>query len=371
MRVNSIYDDIKPLLIMSKIFGKTNLNIASYGKLKFEWGIHCIWPFFLFGINLNMAIWTLTKNNSALTWFWSCDNTFRELSRLLSTLYADIRTPNIIANIYTFDMEHGRPLNRKIGPRYFFIAYVLLTLLILTAVVIDIFTFGLSIRDITESMNRYSTSIFPLLYLFLCDEICKRFRSLQIRWQSEIVQIIEVDRRAITCQVLESERLAHAKLCDIVDDIRTTFGPRITTYLLFVFIDHLARFYFIAYVKTAFENSHPNVKSIITKDLDPYLFIAHTWTGTYLIAYMSDLLTESSKTIMSHLRSIPIWKLSKESVDQVVFFMYQVQNLKTEISACGLFTVNKSIFSTMTISLATYIIVIIQLSPDLNRIFKN
>lgn len=141
--------------------------------------------------------------------------------------------------------------------------------------------------------TRYSTSIFPLFYLFFCDELCKRFQSLKTRWQAEIVQILTVERRAITCQVLESERLAHAKLCDIVDDIRSAFGPRITSYLFFVFIDHLARFYFIAYVKTAFDNAHPDPNSTITKDLDPYLFIAHTWAGTYLIAYMSDVLTES------------------------------------------------------------------------------
>lgn len=45
MKDENIYDDIKPFLIISKILGKTNLNIASFGKFKFEWGIHCAWPF--------------------------------------------------------------------------------------------------------------------------------------------------------------------------------------------------------------------------------------------------------------------------------------------------------------------------------------
>ncbi|XP_050430640.1 uncharacterized protein LOC126839380 [Adelges cooleyi] len=230
-------------------------------------------------------------------------------------------------------------------------------------------TIEYEVRKIADIFfNMYVTSIFPLMYLFFCDELCTRFHSLRTRWRNEVARIIEAGP-GISNQKMESERLAHAKLCDLINDVQKAFGSRLTTYLLFVFLDHLARFYFLTYVKPAFLATHPGLQSSFVKDLEPFLFLAHTWTGTYLIAYMSDFLTESSKSVLTDLRNIPLWKLPKECSEQVSFFMTQVQCSNTEMTASGLFVVDKTLLSSIVMSLATYIIVLIQLSPDLGRVF--
>jgi len=136
------------------------------------------------------------------------------------------------------------------------------------------------------------SSIFPLLYLLFCDEMCIRFRSLRTRWRMEVAKVLASTPRT-TCQVLESERLAHAQLCDLVEEVRVAFGPRITTYLLFVFLEHLARFYFDTYVMPTYRFKHSALKNKGVSTLESLMFLGHAWIGTYLVAYLSDMLTES------------------------------------------------------------------------------
>lgn len=139
------------------------------------------------------------------------------------------------------------------------------------------------------------SSIFPLLYLLFCDEMCLRFRSLRTRWRIEVAKVLATAPRT-SCKALESERLAHAKLCDLVEDIRVAFGPRLTTYLLFVFLEHLARFYFDTYVMPTHRHKYSVLKNKGVSPLESLMFLAHAWTGTYLVAYLSDTLTESVST---------------------------------------------------------------------------
>lgn len=150
--------------------------------------------------------------------------------------------------------------------------------------------------------RRYMSSIFPLLYLLFCDEMCMRFRSLRTRWRTEVTKVLASTPRA-TCQALESERLAHAQLCDLVEEIRVAFGPRLTTYLLFVFLEHLARFYFDTYVMPTYRNKHSDLEIKGVSPLESLMFLAHAWIGTYLVAYLSDTLTESVMIIHN------IWKI--------------------------------------------------------------
>lgn len=138
------------------------------------------------------------------------------------------------------------------------------------------------------------TSIFPLLYLLFCDEIYLRFRSLRTRWRVEVVKVLASTPRT-TCQALESERLAHAQLCDLVEEIRVAFGPRLTTYLLFVFLEHLARFYFDTYV-FIHQSKKLMLANKVSESIMLFIFLAHSWIGTYLVAYLSDMLTESVTT---------------------------------------------------------------------------
>jgi hypothetical protein len=140
------------------------------------------------------------------------------------------------------------------------------------------------------------SSIFPLLYLLFCDEMCMRFRSLRTRWRTEVAKVLASTSRA-TCHALESERLAHAQLCDLVEEIRVAFGPRLTTYLLFVFLEHLARFYFDTYVMPTHRRKHSTLEILGVSQLESLMFLAHAWIGTYLVAYLSDALTESVITM--------------------------------------------------------------------------
>lgn len=143
--------------------------------------------------------------------------------------------------------------------------------------------------------RRYMSSIFPLLYLLFCDEMCLRFRSLRTRWRTEVAKVLASTPRA-SCKALESERLAHAQLCDLVEDIRVAFGPRLTAYLLFVFLEHLARFYFDTYVMPTQRHKYSVLKNMGVSPLESLMFLAHAWIGTYLVAYLSDALTETVST---------------------------------------------------------------------------
>ncbi|XP_050432505.1 uncharacterized protein LOC126840663 [Adelges cooleyi] len=177
------------------------------------------------------------------------------------------------------------------------------------------------------------------------------------------------DGSPVSHQTLESERLAHSQLCDIVKDLSLAFGPQLVSYLFCVFLEHLARFYFMTYHPESMSSNLDTANNV--KALQPLMFIVHSWIGVYLIAYLSDKVTESSKDIITSLRSIPIWKLPRCHSTQIMLFMTQVQCSNTEVTACGLFKVNKTILSSITMSLATYIIVVIQLSPNIKQIFIN
>lgn len=136
------------------------------------------------------------------------------------------------------------------------------------------------------------TSVFPLLYLLFCDELYRRFQTLRTRWRVDVAKVL-AKVPWITCQTLESERLAHAQLCDLVEEIRVAFGPRLTAYLLFVFLEHLARFYFDTYVMPTYRSKYSVLENKGVSSLESFVFLAHAWTGTYLVAYLSDSLTES------------------------------------------------------------------------------
>ncbi|XP_025208985.1 uncharacterized protein LOC112604248 [Melanaphis sacchari] len=315
-----------------------------------------------------LLILTAIKNPTATLWFWTVNFILREFLSQLTSLYVDMRLPKIIENTNNFDSKYGRPTEQRTGPRYYVIAYLGCTLTLLSCVCIDVLLNKMSISVFCETVLRYMSSIFPLLYLLFCDEMCIRFRSLRTRWRIEVAKVLASTPRT-TCQVLESERLAHAQLCDLVEEMRVAFGPRLTTYLLFVFLEHLARFYFDTYVMPTYRFKYSALENKGVSMFDSLMFLGHAWIGTFLVAYLSDTLTESSKEIITDLRNIPIWKLPQDCSEQITFFMSQVQNSQTVITASGLFTVNKTILSSIIISLATYIIVLIQLAPDLGRIF--
>lgn len=157
------------------------------------------------------------------------------------------------------------------------------------------------------------SSIFPLLYLLFCDEMCVRFRSLRTRWRMEVAKVLASTPRT-TCQVLESERLAHAQLCDLVEEVRVAFGPRLTTYLLFVFLEHLARFYFDTYVMPTYRYKHSALENKGVSMLESLMFLGHAWIGTYLVAYLSDTLTESITLLYELSLSLSNRKLSMHTL---------------------------------------------------------
>lgn len=123
--------------------------------------------------------------------------------------------------------------------------------------------------------------------------MCLRFQSLRTRWRIEVAKVLATSPSRTTCQALESERLAHAQLCDLVEEIRVTFGPRLTAYLLFVFLEHLARFYFDTYVMPTYRAKYSALENKGVSQLESLMFLGHAWIGTYLVAYLSDSLTES------------------------------------------------------------------------------
>ncbi|XP_050535826.1 uncharacterized protein LOC126902507 [Daktulosphaira vitifoliae] len=364
----NIYDNARAVTILCTIVGISSLKNVFSGRIMFKWDKQCLWPIFLFGIQFYSMLLISLTNRTPMAWFWFWFYMFKEVCRIITTIYSDQQLPAIIESIYKFDLEHNNsPLKYK-KPKYL-ILYIIMSIIILLCSIIKLKYAGLNIRNIGIVLVNYITFKIPLMYLFCCDEVYSRFKSLERQWRIEVSQIIKSDSREVTFQKLESERLAHAMLCDIIDNIRMTFGYQIASHMLFIFLEHLLRFYFHAYVLPVFFANHPQISTTIMDGLEPYLFLVNTWTGIYLIAYMTDILTESSRSIVTDLRSIPLWKLPNNCSKQVDMFLTQVQNSNTEIMASGLFVVNRSLLSSVIMSLATYIIVIVQLSPDLNRVF--
>ncbi|XP_060881151.1 uncharacterized protein LOC132952753 isoform X1 [Metopolophium dirhodum] len=342
------YEDIRSTLMLYKILGLTSLKNVFYGRIDFQWGSNLLWPLVTYITPCYLLVFKAIRNPTATLWFWTVNFMLRELLSQLTSIYVDMRLPKIIENTNRFDSKYGRPTEQRTRPRYYVVAYLGCTFTLLACGCIDILLNKISAKVFYESILRYMSSIFPLLYLLFCDEMCIRFRSLRTRWRMEVAKVLASTPR-ITCQVMESERLAHAQLCDLVEEVRVAFGPRITTYLLFVFLEHLARFYFDTYVMPTYRYKHSALENKGVSMLESLMFLGHAWIGTYLVAYLSDTLTESSKEIITDLRNIPIWKLPQDCSEQVTFFMSQVQNSQTVITASGLFTVNKTILSSVSI----------------------
>ncbi|XP_050535854.1 uncharacterized protein LOC126902522 isoform X2 [Daktulosphaira vitifoliae] len=279
-----------------------------------------------------------TRRQSSIVWCGALHAIVREFARLFTSIYADRKIPIILTKINQYDKQYGWISKNRSGLRYYLQIYIIFYLNIIILANINMIYYGFTIQNISKNALRYMTTIFPLMYLVLCDELIFRFQDLEKRWRTIVYETLN-NKTPFSTEKLETERLAHSFLCNILEEIRSIFGLRLATYVFFVFQEHLIRFYFSIYFKSYMIDDFSKNEKLFYSDI--LFFITHSWIGIFFITSFSEKLTLASKTIMSHLRSIPIWKLSKESVDQ------------------------------MTISLATYIIVIIQLSPDLNRIFKN
>lgn len=106
------------------------------------------------------------------------------------------------------------------------------------------------------------------------------------------------DGSPVSHQTLESERLAHSQLCDIVKDLSLAFGPQLVSYLFCVFLEHLARFYFMTYHPESMSSNLDTANNV--KALQPLMFIVHSWIGVYLIAYLSDKVTESVNAVLKY-----------------------------------------------------------------------
>ncbi|XP_050535859.1 uncharacterized protein LOC126902525 [Daktulosphaira vitifoliae] len=367
---NNIYKDARTIFILCKIVGITSLKNIFSGKLVFKWGIHCTGPIISFFIHCYTMHWSVNANPTppnSRYWFYFV--TVKEFSRMISILHSDKHIPSIIENIYKFDLEYipldNQPCKK---PKYFLKIYFILSIIVHTCNVLEVIINGFSMITLTKILSKCVTLMFPIPYFFLCHELCVRFQSLKLRWQTKMAEIFKANITDIVYQNMELERLAHAKLCDLVDNIRLAFGFQITTFLFFIFLEHLGRFYFHIYMLPAFVANHPYISESFLDILQPYMFLINTWICIYLIAYMSDLLTESSKSIISDLRNIPIWKLPHFCNEQVEIFLSQVKNSNTEITASGLFVINKTLLSSIVMSLATYIIVLIQLSQDIGKV---
>lgn len=76
MSVRDIYDDVRPLLILCKITGMTNLKNVFSGRLEFRWDVNCLWPFvrnhiFLSEYNLIINYCTYSRYNLYDFWFYN------------------------------------------------------------------------------------------------------------------------------------------------------------------------------------------------------------------------------------------------------------------------------------------------------------
>lgn len=135
------------------------------------------------------------------------------------------------------------------------------------------------------------------MYLVLCDELICRFQELEIRWRIHVNEML-TNKTSFLCEKLETERLAHAFLCNILVEVRSIFGLRLATYVFFVFQDHLMRFYFSVYLRSNTLDNPAEDENFHHWDL--LFFTVHSWIGVYLIASFSEKLTLAVSKFLSN-----------------------------------------------------------------------
>lgn len=94
------------------------------------------------------------NGQTATGWFWTVNFILREFLSQLTSLYVDVRLPNIIENTNRFDSEYGRPTEQKSRPRYYVIAYLACMLTLLSCACIDILVNKMSLDIVYESILR-------------------------------------------------------------------------------------------------------------------------------------------------------------------------------------------------------------------------
>jgi len=95
------------------------------------------------------------RNPTATLWFWTANFILREFLSQLTSIYVDMRLPNIIENTNRFDSKYGRPTEQRTRPRYYVIAYLGCTFTLLACGCIDILLNKMSAKVIYESILRY------------------------------------------------------------------------------------------------------------------------------------------------------------------------------------------------------------------------
>ncbi|CAH0380855.1 unnamed protein product, partial [Bemisia tabaci] len=298
--------------------------------------------------------------------------TVRCLSIIASFLAASRRLGVLTASIQNFDAKMPRPVAQERRPllwwSFYAIAVVYVGFLVRESYLHNVHLHRIGngygkVAFVIACLLDYPVAFFwlvcPIPFLVLCQQLTRRFESLQSLLEAQLAGIVARDRLAGNPQnSIENVRLLHAELTGLAELFGSSFGLYLTNYFLFTFLKQLILFYKCLYVTKKFK-------------LIRILLFVQTWVGAFLHSSFSEALMASSSKIIEVLRSCPTTKLpTLHCQEQVLLFTTQLQTAKLTITASELFTVDRQLLTSMIMAVTTYIIVIIQLTPDINLILS-
>ncbi|CAH0392672.1 unnamed protein product [Bemisia tabaci] len=201
--------------------------------------------------------------------------------------------------------------------------------------------------------------IVPYLIILFCLEIKWRFAELRrltgfcLASAGPRQVALAVKRDA----VLEELRLLHAELCRATSLLSDTFGFQ----LLVMFLNKYLNIVFTLYL------------GFFQRDMDidgNIQVLVFDYVNAFIISFLSEKIDQESKMFETDLEVVKFDHLSKDAQIVVQLFLSQTRLRSIKINVCGFFILDRLLFSSMTVTLVTHFIVIMEMTPDLHRLLK-
>ncbi|KAL4107688.1 hypothetical protein QTP88_017988 [Uroleucon formosanum] len=169
-----------------------------------------------------------------------------------------------------------------------------------------------------------------------------RFEALNDFWKCLPEGLVAVSGKWTNSDVavlVESLRLLHAELCELLRLFNLGYGPVLLFFFVFSYIHMVIHFFFMVCINLALTNS--NSTENFLRNLIPHLLNAQLVIFMMSVIVTVSLINEKKRKIISYLRLYSISNLPEEIKQQVKMFMNQILVLDSdEITAFGFFNIN-------------------------------
>ncbi|CAI6360246.1 unnamed protein product [Macrosiphum euphorbiae] len=205
-------------------------------------------------------------------------------------------------------------------------------------------------------------SVVTSSYFFLYN-LKVRFEVLNDFWKCLPEGLVAVSGKWTSSDVavlMESIRLLHAELCELLKLFSLGYGPVLLFFFVFSFINMLLHFFFMVCINLS--SSDSNYTENVLRNLIPYLLNVQIVIFLMSVIVAVSLINEKKRKIISYLRLYSISNLPEEIKRQVKMFMNQILILDSdEITAFGFFNINLNLVISILVLLITGLSTLIQM----------